>query len=62
LSPNRQQGFVIAASVVVVVWTVIAAVASAGVDATAVGLIFDEPLLVILDEALRALFLEPYSQ
>ena len=52
----------VAASVVVVVWTEIAAVASAGVDATAVGLIFDEPLLVILDEALRALFLEPYSQ
>ena len=51
-----------AASAVVAVWNVVAAVALAGVDATAVGLTLDEALLAILDEASRALFLEPYSQ
>ena len=51
-----------AASAVVAVWNEVAAVALAGVDATAVGLTLDEALLAILDEASRALFLEPYSQ
>ena len=39
-----------------------AGVVVVGVDATAVGLILDGASLAILDEASRALFLEPYSQ
>ena len=50
------------AGVAAVIAAVIAAVALAGVDATAVGLILDGASLAILDEASRALFLEPYSQ